>query len=216
MAGNRFWQSFHRNNYHYDITMKRGRKIYDIIRQIHLYSSLCTVALMLMYIVTSYMMMYHDWFKVERKNVSSISIKITSEEVADDNWKSFLKKNNIKGRLVRGNYDGSGDLIRTYSSANENSKITIYKDKNEVEIKSTQLNLFGNIIGLHRLRGYGGPILYNIYAFFLDIVGISLILFAVTGVILWLNLLKHNKIAWTILFLGFIYVSIVVSYLIFV
>ena len=195
--------------------MITSRKIYHLLKQIHLYSSLSTAALILMYVATSYMMIYHDWFKVEKQNESTISIKVASDEVADENWKSFLKKNNIKGRLVRENFNDSGDLIRTYSSANGNSKITIYKDKNEVEINSTQLNLSGNIIGLHRLRGFGGPILYNIYAFLLDIVGISLILFVVTGVILWLKLLKNNKIAWTILILGFIYVSSVLGYLIF-
>ncbi len=161
------------------------------------------------------MMIYHDWFKVEKKNESSLTLEITPEEVTDDNWKSFLKKNNIKGRLVRENFNESGNLIRTYSSANGNSKITIFDDRNEVEITKTTLNLSGSIIGLHRLRGYGGPILYNIYAFLLDIVGISLILFVITGLILWLKLLNHNIIAWTILLLGFLYICMVMGYLIF-
>lgn len=196
--------------------MKIGQTFYLTIRQIHLYSSLTTVALLLMYILTSYMMIYHDWFKVERNDERPISIEITQEEVSDEHWETFLKKHAIKGRLTRENFKENGDLVRTYSSAKGSSKITIFNNKNEVEIISTELNLSGKIIGLHRLRGYGGSLLYSLYAFLLDIVGISLILFAITGVILWMKLLDNNKIAWTILILGFIYVSAVVGYLMFV
>lgn len=192
--------------------MKR-RNIYFIIRKIHLYSSLLTVALLIMYILTSYMMIYHDWFKVEQTKESATSVIVSPNEVSEDNWSDFLKKHKIEGRLTRENFNDSGDLIRTYSRADGNSKISILQNKNMVEIETTQLNLSGSIIGLHRMRGYGGPFIYNIYAFMLDIVGISLILFSVTGVFLWLKLLKFNKIAWAIFIFGFVYVGAVILYL---
>ena len=193
--------------------MKIGQKFYLTIRQIHLYSSLTTVALLLMYILTSYMMIYHNWFEVERSDEKPINIKITPEDVSDERWETFLNKHGIKGRLTRENFKENGDLERTYSRAKGNSKITIFNNKNEVEIISTELNVSGKVIGLHRLRGYGGSWLYNLYAFLLDIVGVSLILFAITGVILWMKLLNNNKIAWVMLILGFMYVSAIVAYL---
>ena len=215
MAGNSFWRSVYCHDYIDDIHMK-SNSTYHFIKQIHLYSSLATVALLLMYVITSYMMIYHDWFKVERSDEKPITIAAKSDEVSDKNWDVFLRKNNISGRLTRENFEKNGDLARTYSTAKGNTKITLLNSKNEVEIVSTQLNMPGKIIGLHRLRGYGGSILYNIYAFLLDMVGISLILFAITGAILWLKLLNHNKIAWSILALGFIYVGAIVAYLLFV
>jgi hypothetical protein len=166
-----------------------------------------------MYIITSYMMIYHDWFKVEKQNQSLSSIQITPEEINDENWGPFLKKHQIKGRLTRENFNDAGDMVRTYSRADGSSRITVFKNKNEVEIENTELNISGSIVGLHRMRGYGGSFIYNFYAFMLDIVGVSLILFAVTGVILWLNLLKYNKIAWAILIFGFAYVGTVITYL---
>lgn len=193
--------------------MKTNRSFYQFVKQVHLYTSLLTVVMLLMYILTSYMMIYHDLFKVEKLNESSSTKLVQPEEISDANWPQFLKKHNIEGRLVRENFRESGDIVRTYASANGNSKITILNDKDEVEIVTTQLNLSGSIIGLHRLRGYGGSLIYNIYAFMLDIVGIGLILFAITGVILWLKLLKKDKIAWLMLILGFLYVSAVIGYL---
>jgi hypothetical protein len=183
--------------------MKSDRRFYLVIKQIHLYASLLTVAFLIMYIATSYMMIYHDWFQVEKLNESTTSMLVTPEEINDEHWDAFVKKHQIGGRLIRENFNDSGDLIRTYSSADGNSKITIFKDKNEVEIQTTKLNLSGRIIGLHRMRGYGGSFVYNFYAVMLDIVGISLILFAITGVILWLKLLKFNKLAWGIFVTGF-------------
>ena len=111
------------------------------------------------------------------------------------------------------NINENGDIIRTYASAKGNDKLILFNTKNMVEISSTTMNLAGKITGLHRMRGYGGSFIYNMYAFLLDITGISLILFAFTGVILWLNLLKYNKAAWIILIVGFVYVSAVIAYL---
>jgi hypothetical protein len=159
------------------------------------------------------MMIHHDWFHVEKQNETTSSMLVSPEEIDDKHWDSFIKNHKIQGRLVRESFNQQGDLIRTYSSADENSKITIFKDKNAVEIITTKLNLSGRIIGLHRMRGYGGSFIYNCYAFMLDIMGISLILFAITGVILWLKLLKFNRIAWGIFIFGFVYVSAVIIYL---
>ncbi len=194
--------------------MNSKYRFHFIIKQIHLYASLATALLLSMYLLTSFMMMYHDWFKPEQQK-QSVSIEVNPDEISEKNWTSFLKKHGIKGRLVRENFRGSGDLFREYANVGNNFKLTIFKDKNEVEIASSHLNLAGKIIGFHRMRGYGGSLQYNLYALLLDLVGISLIIFAITGVILWLKLLKYDKIAWSILILGFVYVSTILCYLLF-
>ena len=196
--------------------MNSNYRFYFIIKQVHLYASLTIVAVLLMYLITSFMMIYHDFFKSYDHQEQVISLQVSPNEISEENWTSFLHKHDVKGRLVRENFRKSGDLFREYADAGNNFRITIFKNRNEVEIKSTHKNLAGNIVGLHRLRGYGGPFQFNLYAFLLDLTGIGLIIFAITGIILWLKLLKHNKIAWAILILGFLYVSAVVSYLIFV
>lgn len=196
--------------------MKARYNFYTLTRKIHLYAALSTVALLLMYIVTSYLMIHHNWFQPHNNTEQVTSIKIEPSEVSEENWDSFRKKHDIKGRLTRERFNKSGDLYREYESAGTNSQITIFNDKDEVEIKIIQRNLAGSIIGFHRMSGYGGPIQYNIYALLLDIVGIGLIIFAVTGVIMWLKILKQNIIAWIILISGFVYVSLILGYLLLV
>ncbi|MCB0634767.1 MAG: hypothetical protein KDD15_33780, partial [Lewinella sp.] len=43
------------------------------------------------------------------------------------------------------------------------------------------------------------------YAFLLDILAISLIVFTITGIIMWFHLLKKDKWAWVIFVAGFVY-----------
>lgn len=195
--------------------MKIGKKTYHLMRQIHLYSTLITAAFLLMYIVSSFIFMNHDVFHVEVDQKSETAVKLSEEEISEKGWKKFLSVNSIKGRLSRERETKEGELIREYSSASMRTKITINSNNSEAKIVKSKLNIPGQVTGVHRIRGYGGSFLYNLYAFLLDIVGISLILFTITGVILWLKLLQFNKVAWVILGLGFIYVSAVIAYLLF-
>jgi hypothetical protein len=157
-------------------------------------------------------MIYNDYFKVDRQT-TSVTHAVTTKDLSDENWTKFLDEHDIQGRLVHEKLEDSGNLVRKYAKTGSSYEITILKKQDSVKIKTTQLNLSGKIIGLHRAKGYGGGIQYNSYAFLLDLTGISLILFAITGIIMWLKILKHNKIAYTILVLGFIYVSTIVFYL---
>ena len=192
--------------------MKAKNSFYLIVKKIHLYASLSIVTLLIMYLITSFMMIYHDYFKVERQN-DVITYAVSDKEILDKNWEVFLVEHKIKGRLVDEKTDPTGNLVRKYEKVGSNQEVTILKTQDSVRIKTTKLNLSGKIIGFHRARGFGGGIQYNIYAFLLDLTGISLILFAITGIIMWLKILKQNKIAWTILVLGFVYVSTIVFYL---
>lgn len=195
--------------------MNSKYNFYYFIKKIHLFASLTILAMLIMYLTTSFMMIYHDYFKVTKKE-DSVSVAVLSGQLTEANWPSFLDQHKIHGRLVKENLDRKGNLIRRYEKVGQATEVIIFKDNRSVQIIRKELNLAGKIIGLHRIRGYGGKIQYNIYAILLDITGISLILFAITGVILWLKLLNHNKVAWIILILGFLYVSSIIGYLIFI
>jgi len=162
------------------------------------------------------MMIYHSWFKGDNDQEVISEIKVEPAEIEGNSWEKFRKYHSIEGRFVREHFTDSGELIKEYAGPGSFFRVTISKDSKKVEIKQTKKNLADTIIGFHRFRGYGGSIQYNLYALMLDVVGVSLIFFAVTGVILWLKLLKHNKIAWAILILGFIYVGSVIGYLLYV
>ena len=86
-------------------------------------------------------------------------------------------------------------------------------NQNQVEIIKTTKSNANAFFGIHRTRGYGGPIQYNLYAFLLDILGVSLIIFTITGIIMWFKVLKNNRWAWIIFIAGLVYVGTTVGVL---
>jgi len=191
-------------------------KTYYIIRKVHLYASLSTVTFLIMYLVTSYLMIHGDLFKTYHRENDVVEIKVEPSEVSKDNWAQFMDDHHISGRLVNERISPEGDIIREYARAGKNFNTTIFKQSNLVEITTIDKSTAGTLVGLHRIRGFGGPLVYDLYAIMLDLVGFSLILFALTGMILWLKLLNNNLIAWIVLLSGFTYVTAIIAYLLIV
>jgi len=186
---------------------------YHVIRKIHLYASLSIVTLLLMYVISSYLMIHFNFFGTYDLEDSELQITVEPMEVSNENWSRFLKNNGVSGKLTKESTSALGDLTREYSRAGTHFKVTLLKDRNQVDIAVKKGNLSNKIVGFHRIRGYEGPLQYIIYAFLLDLVGVSLILFAITGIVLWLKLLKNNGIAWAVFLLGLVYVTSIVIYL---
>lgn len=186
---------------------------YILIKKIHLYASLSTAALLLMFLFTSYLMIHHNWFDHEQQSKTSyVSYDAPLDQEPD--WQKMLEQYDIKGRFIEEKHNQDGNLCRTYASASGRTILTILRDKNQLEILQNTKSTADALIGIHRQRGYGhGPIQYNLYALLLDLTGVSLILFAITGVIMWLRILKNNLTAWIIFGLGFVYFAITMGLL---
>jgi len=185
---------------------------YQLIRKIHLYACLSTVAVLIMFIVTSYLMIHHSWFNREPTKTTA-TVGLNTFPATDQGWREFLNEQNISGRLVQENTDRDGHPFRVYERAAGHTRLTLQQEKKQVEIIRTEKTTTGAMIGIHRQRGYGGPLQYSLYAVLLDILGLSLIIFTVTGVIMWFKLLKNNRTAWIIFILGFLYFSITMGFL---
>lgn len=190
-----------------------NKNVYNIFRKIHLYASLSIVALLVMYVVSSYLMIHYKLFQTYDQQQEELEIEVGPAEISGDNWNKFLTKNHVSGRLTKENVNSSGDLVREYNNASANFKVTLNKAHDLVKINTRKKNAAGTIAGIHRISGFGGPLKYNLYAILLDVVGVSLILFAITGMILWLKLLKNDPIAWIVLISGFVYFGAVLTYL---
>ena len=108
---------------------------YKTIRKIHLYASLPIVALLLMYVVSSYFMIHYQKFNTYHRNESVKLIQVSPDQVSDGNWSSFLQENGVSGKLTNENTSTEGHVVRKYSRAGREYEVTIYASKNSVEIK---------------------------------------------------------------------------------
>ncbi|GJM27688.1 MAG: hypothetical protein DHS20C17_03230 [Cyclobacteriaceae bacterium] len=188
-------------------------RTYHIIRKVHLYASLPIVALLLMYIVSSYFMIHYDLFNTYEREEMITRVELASDMNSEAQWDQFLAENGVSGKLTDETALPDGVLLRKYERAGKSFEVRLYAGEKTAEIKKNNGNLPAVLVGFHRIRGFEGPWPYLIYAVLLDIVGISLILFAITGAILWLKLLKNSLTAWIIFLAGFIYVAAIITYL---
>lgn len=186
---------------------------YKLIKKIHSYACLSTVALLLMFIITSYMMIYHDRFDNELQK-ETVELEMAEAPASEEEWSLFTREQGIYGRLTANNTGAEGELIRNYATAGGATRIVYRPDQRKMEVVRSRKSTANAIIGVHRQRGYGnGPLQYNLYALLLDLQAISLIIFTVTGIILWFRMLKKDKWAWVIFITGFLYFGFMVLYL---
>ena len=85
--------------------------MYHIIRKIHLYCSLTIVVFLIMYILTSYMMIHHEWFETGTLSETSRTVKVNPEDISPDNWSDFLGSHEIGGRQYNDYTDSEGNMV---------------------------------------------------------------------------------------------------------
>jgi len=183
---------------------------YHLIRKIHLYASLPVIALLLMYVISSYFMIHYQFFGTYDRQESKKEVTIDKQPVTDSEWEQFLESNQIRGKLTDESTNAQGDRFRAYERAGISFELRLPADEPVVEIVQKKGDFPAFMVGLHRIRGFEGPWQYKVYGVLLDLVGVSLILFAITGAILWLHLLKRDRIAWIIFIAGFVYVAAII------
>lgn len=184
---------------------------YATVRKIHLYACLSTCALLLMFIITSFIMVHHDSFDHSSKTeVRTINYGKTVDKI--DETENWLKQQGVYGRLAKKYINQGGNHVLEYNHAGGSHKVTFISDKHLVEIIETSKSDADAIVGIHRQRGYGGRWKYTIHAFFLDIMAISLLLFTITGLYMWLRWYKKDRWVWVVFFSGLIYFGTFVCY----
>jgi hypothetical protein len=82
-----------------------------------------------------------------------------------------------------------------------------------VTIKRYQWGWQEVVIGFHRLHGFQGGILYLIWAFFVDIISLAMIIFGITGIFMWYKSTKKRVWGWLLLSVTYIYCFATVLYL---
>ena len=181
-----------------------SRNYYPIIKRIHLYACLSTFTIFLMFLVTSFMMMHHNAFPRQNESYTQ-EIKSTPEQLSDQHIWNFLQEQGVKGRVARNQNRTNGEWFIQFSNAESSTRVTVAPDRTSVVIELTKKDRVNAFMDIHRVRGYGGPMVYNLYAFLLDVMALGLILFVITGVIMWFKLLKNSVTAWVIFMAGTVY-----------
>lgn len=179
--------------------MAKRLRFQKLIRKIHLYTSIFMLVFMLFYSFTGFVMSRHEWFPHGPAEIIEQNYKLqfkpdTSQIQPLAN--KIANEYQLNGRFSY-SYDWQHRLEFIYNRPGHVSTVKFNQELDTVNIKHEIKATFGEInTRLHRIHGFSGGLLYYFWAILLDLAGISAIVFAITGIIMWYRLRKKFWYGW--------------------
>lgn len=169
--------------------------MYDFIRRTHLFTGLLVLQFLLMYFVTGYIVFHEERFHRGEPTRSSTSLTLAGMPPASD--PAFVGRLasvlDVRGKLDRSERAKDGSWKYVWSRPGHRYEAVVSATGDKATVTTTRGGIVALIHGLHRQHGYGGGVLYDAWAVVYDVAAVSLILFALSGIYLWL---KHASVKW--------------------
>ncbi len=189
---------------------------FKTIRKIHFVTSIFIFALSLMYIITGFITSKHNWFEGGDDVKLSRSYPLHFMPDTTDLrklGKEIKHEFHLTGRM---NYkkNNKGEIVFDFFRPGIGQHVKIKNDLDSLTITRTERKTFYEINKrIHRIHGFQGGTLYFVWGVLLDVTALSMILFSVTGILLWYRTRKFHKFGWFILVPVFILGIIVFIFL---
>jgi hypothetical protein len=193
----------------------RSAFIYSLIRRIHLYCGLVLIASITMYFVTGIAIVHASWFG---KDPAPIEVKTSGKldpglNPQDPAFPSQLAARfHIPGQYHDAQAKGPNRWQLNYNQPGSTTTVNIEPDRS-FSIIQRKLGFRQTLIGFHRTHGYEGGWFFVLWALIMDLVNVSLILFAITGTYMWWKLSKHRTLGWITLLASYGYAAAIVAML---
>ncbi len=189
---------------------------YKVLRKIHFITSILIFAFSLMYIITGFITSKHHWFGVGKDMKSSQNYTLHFMPDTTDLkklGKEIKREFNITGRLNY-NKNKNGEISFNIFRPGIVQHVKIKNNLDSLTITNTERKTFYEINKrIHRIHGFEGGPLYFVWGVLLDLTAVSMIIFSVTGILLWYRVRKFYKFGWFILVPVFILGIIVFIFL---
>ena len=176
--------------------------MYDTIRRIHLYTGVGLLAFVVMYFVTGYALIHHEWFPESTPVKSTRTEPLTAAVGASpEEYSAILQKQfGLAGKRQRSK---DGEWKFQYLRPGVTHEAVVPAGGGTVNITTTQFSGRQTLVHFHRLHGYGGGWLYDLWMVIYDLASASMILFAASGIYLWYKLTKRRLLGWVLLAVSF-------------
>lgn len=197
--------------------------MYPLVRKIHFATAFFLLAFVVMYFVTGYVVTRETWFPDGEKRIETRIVTVPPGDVptgqisADALSARIQQLAGTAGKRFPAQTNSAGRLAFDYLRPGYYAAVEIVSNDPQdyrLEVKETFQDWKRTAINYHRLHGYGGGWFYNLWAFIYDLASLAMIVFAVTGVLMWHRLTKRRLAGWLVLAAGgLLTVSTVMYYL---
>ncbi len=188
--------------------------MYPWIRRIHLFTGLFLLVFVLMYFVSGYLMIHEKWFQRGEPLKTTRNERLTyAGDLSTTDFAGYLEHTfGVRGKRQPPRRRPDGSWQFNYVRPGVNHEVVVSPSGQEVTITRSQFGAVGLAHGLHRLHGYGGGWLYDLWAVVYDLASGAMILFALTGIFLWHQSTVIRWPGWLCLVLSFGFTTAMLLY----
>ena len=175
--------------------------MYDLVRKIHLYAGFTLLAFVVMYFVSGYVLIHSDFFPRGAPTVTTREQTLpTAPGATPEEYSALLQRQlGLPGKRQPPQRKKDGSWRFEYFRPGVTHEALVTPAGDRVLITSSHYGAAQTLVGFHRLHGYGGGWLYDLWMIMYDLASLSMILFAATGVYLWYKLTRRRALGWALL-----------------
>lgn len=191
--------------------------MYHFFRRIHLFTGLLLLVFLVMYFVSGYVMIHGDWFG-RRAPVTTVRTEPLNQPGAtsDEAMSRYLQATyDLRGKRNAANHRKDGTTQFNFVRPGTTFEAVVSPDGKQVTITRKDFDFVGLANGIHRLRGYGGGRIYDLWALLYDLASGALIVFALTGILLWYQSASRRLPGFLCLMLSFGFSASMILYFMF-
>jgi hypothetical protein len=189
--------------------------MYDTIRRIHLYTGVGLLAYVVMYFVTGYVLIHADFFpatppvKTTRDAPLAAAPDTSAEEYSDLLRRQF----SLAGKRQPPVRTKDGGWKFEYVRPGVTHEAVVPKEGGRVRVTTSEHGARQVLVQFHRLHGYGGGWVYDLWMVLYDLASAAMIVFALSGIYLWYKLTRRRLLGWALLAASFAFTAGTVIYL---
>ena len=188
------------------------------LRRIHLYCAFVLMAFVVMYFVTGWVLTHGRWVgqatESSARRTVPLQAGVLSAKPDEDTFAGGLQAQlGLGGKRALAKRNNDGTWRFSFFRPGHQVDVTVASDLTSAVVVEKQFGWQRVMVGFHRLHGYGGGWFYDLWAVLYDLASAAMIVFAVTGVVLWYRLARRHLPGWIILACGFTFTSATLGYL---
>lgn len=188
-------------------------RFHKINRDVHYVLSVIIIVFVLMYLFTGYTMIRHQWFPEGERREHSASF-VLKERPDTSNMKAWgmkiRKEYNLNGRFTGPQRNWQNDWMFYIDRPGVNQGIQVHAALDSITITRIEQQSAGRILNrIHHLHAFDGGWKYILWGIYYDLSALALMLFSITGIILWYRLRRGFRWGWIFLVVGFAITAVV-------
>ena len=178
--------------------------MYKLFRKAHLYFAMALTALVIMYFVSGYVLLHAGFFSsVPAQRSTHTEPLIYDKPIAPAEFASYLQ--DTYGHRGQMSYQQrpDGSWYFRFHNPGTTYESEIPGDGKSIRLTEIRGGKTDTLVALHRLNGYGDSLMYSLWALLLDVVSLSLVVFAASGIYMWYTTSKRRALGWLMLCTSF-------------